>query len=115
MLEESTQVRCTPKCCLASSDFCSWESAAHCVDGVVVEGEELCLAASPVADVGLVPGLPVPRLHFGPAVYLDAVLGPLIDRLGPFGTVLGRVCPACINLIVVRSGRQMMLVGLWMG
>ena len=69
--------------------------------GVVVQLVELLGRAAPVADVRLVPHLPVPLLHFGAAVPLDAVLRPLVDELAPLRVVLRRVGPAGVDLVVL--------------
>ena len=88
------------------------QRAAHAVDGVVVELVELLRRAAPVADVRLVPDLPVPRLHLGAAVLLDAVSRPLVDQLAPFRVVLRRIGPAGEDLVVPGRGRPAMLVRL---
>ena len=65
------------------ADFRRRQRAAHGVDGVVVQLVKLLRRAAPVADVRLVPDLPIPRLDFLAAVSLDAMLHPLVDQLAP--------------------------------
>ena len=84
----------------------------HAVDGVVVQLAELLGRAAPVADVGLVPGLPVPGLDLGLAVLLDAVLRPLVDEVAPLLEILRGVGPAGVDLVVLRGRRPRVLVGL---
>ncbi len=88
------------------------QGAAHGVHGVVVELVELFGSAFPVADVGLVPDLPVPLLDLGAAVLLDGVLDPLVDELGPLGVVLRRIGPAGVDVVVGQARTPLVLVRL---
>ena len=88
------------------------QGAAHRVHGVVVELVELFGSSLPVADVGLVPDLPVPLLDFGAAVLLDGVLDPLVDELGPLPVVLRRIGPAGVDVVVGQARTPLVLVRL---
>ena len=67
------------------------QRAAHAVHGVVVEFEIIRARAVPVADVRLVPDLPIPLFDLGRAVSFDAMFRPLIDQLAPFRVILRRI------------------------
>src|SRR4029453_7742068 len=60
--------------------------------------------AAPVADVGLVPELEPPALHFLAAVGVDQVLRDLVAELFPFPVLRRRVRPAGVD-VVVRIAR----------
>src|SRR4051812_37218322 len=64
------------------------QRAFHAVDGVVVQFEEFVRFAAPIADVGLVPDLPIPGFHLGAAMFFDAMLRPLENQFFPFGVIL---------------------------
>ena len=97
---------------VGAADLRRRQRPPHAVDGVVVQLAELLGRAAPVADVGLVPGLPVPGLDLGLAVLLDAVLRPLVDQVAPLLVVLRGVGPAGVDLVVLRGRRPRVLVGL---
>ena len=112
VLEEVAQERVVPARRVRPAYPGRGQGAAHGVHGVVVKLVELLGRPLPVADVGLVPDLPVPALHLGAAVLLDAVLDPLVDQLGPLGVVLRRMGPAGVDVVVGQTRTPFVLVGL---
>src|SRR2546428_10883733 len=60
-----------------AADLRRGQGAPHGVDSVVVQLAKFFGRPAPVADVRLVPDLPIPRLHFSAAVFIDAVFRPL--------------------------------------
>src|SRR5436309_794569 len=68
--------------------------------------------AAPVTDVRLVPYFPIPRLDFGTPIPFHAMFGPLVDQLGPFFVILGRISPASEDRAVILARTPLVLVRL---
>jgi hypothetical protein len=115
VLEEIAEERILSACRVRTAHPGRGQGAAHRVHGVVVELVEFFGSSFPVADVGLVPDLPVPLLDFGVAVLLDGVLDPLVDELGPLAVVLRRIGPAGVDVVVGQARTPLVLVRLRLG
>src|SRR5262245_48354458 len=76
------------------------QRAADSGDGKIVKLVKLLGCAPPVADVRLVPNLPVPGFDLFAAVTIEAMPHPLINEFAPLVVVLGRIGPARVNLFV---------------
>ena len=103
VLEEVTRELTAVPGGVRSTDPRGRQCAADGVDGVIVQLPELFGRAAPVADVRLVPGLPVPLFDFGASVLLDAMPGPRVNQVPPFLVVGRRVRPARVDLLVLRQ------------
>ncbi len=88
------------------------KSAPHRVRGVVVEFLIFFRRAFPVADIGLVPDLPQPGLHFLPAIPLHTVPHPLVNQFAPLVVILGRIGPPQKNIVVIPTRLPMVAIGL---
>ena len=98
---------------IGTADAGGGESAAHGVDGVVVEFVEFLGGTVPVrGSVRFVPDLPIPRLDLGAAVAGDAVRDPLVNELGPLRVILRWVGPTAGDETVGEAGAPGVLVGL---
>ena len=97
---------------VGTSHSSRWQRSFHRVDRVVMQLVKFGRRATPVADIRLVPRLPVPGFHLCAAILLDAVLRPLINKFPPLGVILGRIGPARVDFIIPGLGRPFMLIRL---
>src|SRR2546428_2780207 len=86
-----------------TADLRRGQGAPHGVDSVVVQLAKFFGRPAPVADVRLVPDLPIPGLNLSAAVFIDAVFCPLEDEFRPLLVILRRISPTCVNLVVSRA------------
>jgi hypothetical protein len=110
VIEEGAHERSAVTGGVRATDACGRQRAAHTLNRVVVQLLKLLGRALPVADVGFVPYLPVPLLHLGPPVPLDAVRHPRAHEIGPTHVVLRRIGPSREDRIVSGGGRPRMPV-----
>jgi hypothetical protein len=97
---------------VGAADAGGRERALHRVGGVIVKLEELLRRPLPVADVRLVPQLPVPALDLGAAILFDRVADPLKDQFRPLRVIARRVRPAGENRVVCLINRPFVAVRL---
>src|SRR5436190_4292156 len=75
--------------------------------------EEFFGCSFPVANVRLIPNLPIPQTHLGTSVPFDTVASPLVHEFAPFLIVFWWVGPACKDCVVRRLWTPMVLIRLW--
>ena len=80
------------------------QGAPHAIYRIVIKAVVFLRSTAPVADVGLIPNLPVPRLRLGLAVAQNAMQGQLVDQLAPLLEFFGRIGPAHVKLDLSASG-----------
>ena len=112
VLEEVAHERAAAAGDVRSADARRRQRAAHGVDRVVVQLVEFLRRAAPVADVRLVPHLPVPRLDFARPYRSTQCFDPLVDELAPLRVVLRRIGPAGEDLVVPGRGVHVVLIRL---
>src|SRR5262249_43409705 len=88
------------------------DCTADAIDRIVVQLPELFGGPAPVADVRLVPDLPIPRFDLAPAVSLEAMIRPSKPQVGPLAVVLRRERPACVDLFISGTGPPVVLIRL---
>src|SRR5205814_2196350 len=66
----------------------------------------------PVADVRLVPDLPIPGLNLSAAIFFDAVFRPLEDEFRPLRVIFRWMGPAGVYFVVARAWRPPVLIRL---
>src|SRR5262249_24430502 len=112
MLQKVAREASAAACRVGAADTRRGQRAADGCDGVVVQLMKFLRRPTPIANVWLVPDFPVPRLDLFAAVSLQTMPHPLTDQLAPLVIVLRRIGPAGKNLVVPRSRRPVVLIGL---
>src|SRR5439155_3088194 len=91
------------------------QRAPYGVDRVIVQLAKFFRRPAPVADVRLVPTLPVPCLDLGAAMFFEAMPGPLEDQFRPLPVIFRRISPTGVNLVISGAWRPPVLIRLGLG